>query len=78
MKDSYIVDDTEAKQGLFMPGTGFKIHSREKLIKDDVQNIIILPHNFGTHIANSLRYDINGKLIFKGNLITMLPNIQLH
>jgi len=78
MQDSYLVDDTEAKQGLYMPGTGFKIHSRDKLIKDDVQNIIILPHNFGTHIANSLRYDINKEVIFKGRLITMLPKVQLH
>ncbi len=78
MQDSYIVDDTEAKQGLYMPGTGFKIHSRDIIIKDDVQNIIILPHNFGKHIANSLRYDVNKKVIFKGNLITMLPAIQLH
>ena len=78
MQDSYIVDDTKAKQGLFMPGTGFKIHSRMKLVKDDIQNIIILPHNFGKHIANSLRYDIHSKVIFKGKLITMLPNIKLH
>ena len=78
MQDSYIVDDTKAKQGLYMPGTGFKIHSREKLIKDDVHNIIILPHNFGKHIANSLRYDRNRQVVFKGKLITMLPKIKLH
>jgi hypothetical protein len=78
MPDSYIVDDTEAKQGLYIPGTGFKIYSRDKLLKDDVKNIIILPHNFGKHIASSLRYDGNRKVIFKGQLITMLPRITLH
>ena len=78
MKDSYIIDDTQAKQGLYMPGTGFKIHSREKLLKDDIKNIIILPHNFGNYIANSLRYDASRKKIFNGNLITMLPTIKLY
>ncbi len=76
MKESYIIDDTKAKQNLYMPGTGFKIYSRDRLFKDEVHNIIILPHNFGDHIANSLRYDSDGKNIFKGKLITMLPKVK--
>ena len=60
MNDAYVIDDTIAKQGLYVPGTGFEICSRERLLTDDIQNIIILPHNFGEHIANSLRYDVNG------------------
>ena len=60
-----------------MPGTGFKICSRERLTQDEVDNIIILPHNFGNHIANSLRYDESGNNIFTGSLITMLPKIKV-
>ena len=78
MKGSYIIDDTKEKQGLYMPGTGFKIYSRNKLINDKIDNIIILPHNFGDHIANSLRYDSNNNKSFHGKLITMLPKIKLH
>ena len=77
--DSYIIDDTQAKQGLFFPGTGFAISSRKRLIQDEVQNIIILPHNFGAHIAKSLRYNQQGNNdFFRGDIITMLPKITNH
>ena len=45
MSDSYVVDDTLEKVGLFVPGTGFEIVNRETLEKDQVKNIIILAHN---------------------------------
>lgn len=72
MPDSYIIDDTLEKIGLFVPGTGFEIVSREKLEKDQVTNIIILAHNFKGYIKDSL---IN-KSNFSGNLFVMLPKIK--
>lgn len=72
MPDSYVIDDTTEKQGMFVPGTGFEICSRERLQKDPVDNIIILAHNFKDHIIKSLR-----KSNFDGNIITMLPNLEV-
>lgn len=72
MPDSYIIDDTIEKQGLFLPGTGFEICSRQTLIDKPVDNIIILPHNFKDYIITSLR-----NFNFNGNIITMLPNVEI-
>ena len=72
MSDSYVVDDTLEKVGLFVPGTGFEIVNRETLEKDQVKNIIILAHNFKEYIKDSL---IN-KSKFSGKLFVMLPQIE--
>ena len=72
MSDSYVVDDTLEKVGLFVPGTGFEIVNRETLEKDQVKNIIILAHNFKEYIKDSL---IN-KSKFSGRLFVMLPHIE--
>lgn len=69
MPDAFVVDDTAEKQGLFMPGTGFEICSRERLAREKVDNIVILAHNFADYIASSLRP------IFSGRLYTCLPSI---
>ena len=69
--DSYIVDDTKSKQGMFMPGTGFQILSREILYKHQPDNLIILAHNFKDYIIKSLRPH------YKGKIITMLPSLQI-
>lgn len=71
MPDSYVIDDTLEKQGLFVPGTGFEIFSRHKLKEEPVNNIIILAHNFKDHIIESLR-----SFGFRGKIITLLPSIQ--
>jgi len=72
MPDSYIIDDTLEKQGLFFPGTGFEICNRQTLIEKPVDNIIILAHNFKDYIVKSLR-----EYKFEGNIITMFPNAEI-
>ena len=70
MPDAYVVDDTPEKQGLFIPGTGFQVCSRERLVEDKPDNVIILAHNFSDYIAKSLRQDN-----FEGRIYTCLPSI---
>tara|TARA_B100000579_G_scaffold403487_1_gene387541 strand:+ start:3340 stop:4524 length:1185 start_codon:yes stop_codon:yes gene_type:complete len=78
MPNSYVIDDTIEKQGLYIPGTGLKIYSRNKLSKDDVDNIIILSHNYYDYIVNSLRNDMSLELSNKCKIMTMFPAIQIH
>lgn len=60
----YIVDDTPAKEGKWMPGTGLQVVARDALRYQIPDNLIILAHNFADHIIKSLGgYD--------GNIITM-------
>ena len=60
----YIVDDTPAKEGKWMPGTGLQVVARDALRYEKPDNLIILAHNFADHIIKSLDdYD--------GNIITM-------
>ena len=59
----YVVDDTDLKQGKFIPGTGIEIVSREKLKTNPVDYILILAHNFSNHIINSLKDQYEGKFI---------------
>jgi hypothetical protein len=73
MPDSYIIDDTLEKQGLFFPGTGFEICNRQTIIDKPVDNIIILAHNFKDYIVKSLR-----ESNFTGNIITMFPSVEIN
>lgn len=63
----YIVDDTDTKQGKFVPGTGIEIVNREHLINNPPDYILILAHNFADYITKSLRN------IYKGKFITVFP-----
>lgn len=67
----YIIDDTNIKQGKFVPGTGIEIVSREKLKTNPVDYIIILAHNFSDYIIKLLRQDE-----YKGKFIILLPEIK--
>lgn len=67
----YIIDDTNIKQGKFVPGTGIEIVSREKLQDSPVDYIIVLAHNFFDYIIKSLRQDG-----YKGKFIIFLPEIK--
>ena len=69
--DSYVVDDTKNKQGMFVPGTGFEVVAREKLYQEQPEYLIVLAHNFKDYIAKSLRPH------YKGKIITMLPSVQI-
>jgi hypothetical protein len=71
MPDAYIVDDTIAKQGYYVGGTGFQIKDRLYLFDDQPENLIILAHNFKDYIAQTLRPH------YKGRIITMFPDITV-
>jgi hypothetical protein len=68
----YIVDDTNIKQGKFIPGTGIEVVPREKMKTNPADYIIILAHNFSEYIIKSLRQDG-----YKGKFIIFLPKIKV-
>jgi trans-aconitate methyltransferase len=67
----YIVDDTDIKQGKFVPGTGIEVVNREHLLNNPVDYLIILTHNFADFIIDSLRD-------FDGKIITFLPEFKIY
>jgi len=67
----FIVDDTDIKQGKFMPGTGIKIVNREFMKKNKVDYLIILTHNFSEFIIKSLENE------YHGDFITFLPELKI-
>lgn len=67
----FIIDDTDIKQGKFMPGTGLEIVSREYLKQNRVDYILILAHNFADYIIETFKNDYDGKFI------VFLPNIRI-
>jgi hypothetical protein len=68
----YIIDDTNIKQGKFVPGTGIEVVSREILKTNPPDYMIVLAHNFSEYIIKSLRQDG-----YKGKFILFLPNLQI-
>lgn len=68
----YVVDDTTAKQGKYIPGTTLKIVSREKLYEDQPEYLLVLAHNFKDYIIKSLRPD------YKGKIIVMIPDVRVY
>jgi 2-polyprenyl-3-methyl-5-hydroxy-6-metoxy-1,4-benzoquinol methylase len=66
-----VIDDTDLKQGKFIPGTGIQIKSREYLKENKIDYILILAHNFKDVIIQSLRNDG-----YTGNFIILFPTIQ--
>lgn len=67
----FIVDDTDIKQGKFMPGTGLEIVSREYLKENKVDYILILAHNFADYIIETFKDEYDGKFI------VFLPEIRI-
>ena len=68
----YIIDDTNIKQGKFIPGTGIEIVPRKTLQTNPVDYIVILAHNFSEYIIKSLKQDG-----YKGKFIIFLPELKL-
>jgi hypothetical protein len=58
-----VIDDTDLKQGKYIPGTGIEIQSREYLKNNKVDYILILAHNFKDVIMKSLESEYSGKYI---------------
>lgn len=67
----YIIDDTDLKQGKYVPGTGIQIVSREILEKEQPDYILILAHNFADYIMQSLNLEYSGKFII------LVPEIKI-
>ena len=67
----YVVDDTPAKQGKYIGGTGFQIKDRAFLYEDQPDNLIVLAHNFKDFIEASLRPH------YRGRIITMFPHTEI-
>jgi ubiquinone/menaquinone biosynthesis C-methylase UbiE len=68
----FIIDDTDLKQGKFVPGNGIEIVSREFLKENQPDYILILAHNFTDYIIESL------KDIYNGKFIVLLPEIKIY
>lgn len=69
---NYIIDDTDLKQNKYIPGTGIQVVSRNILLEETPDYILILPHNFLDFILKSLHSE------YKGKFITLIPNIKIH
>jgi hypothetical protein len=67
----FIIDDTDIKQGKYMPGTGIKIVGREFVKSKKIDYIVVLAHNFADYIIDSFKNDYDGKFI------TFLPEIKI-
>jgi hypothetical protein len=67
----FIIDDTDIKQGKYMPGTGIKIVGREFVNFKEIDYIVVLAHNFADYIIDSFKNDYEGKFI------TFLPEIKI-
>jgi hypothetical protein len=68
----YIIDDTNIKQGKFVPGIGIEVVSREILKINPPDYMIVLAHNFSEYIIKSLRQDG-----YKGKFIIFLPELKI-
>ena len=68
---SFVIDDTDLKQGKFIPGTGIQVVPRGVLKQIQPDYILILPHNFKDFIMSSLKDQ------YKGKFIILVPEIQL-
>jgi len=67
----YIIDDTDLKQGKYIPGTGIRVVSREILKEKQPDYILILAHNFKDYIIESLKEE------YKEKFIVLIPNTQI-
>lgn len=66
-----VIDDTDLKQGKFIPGTGIEIVNRNILETNPPDYILILAHNFKEYIMESLAD------VYKGKFIVLLPEIEI-
>jgi hypothetical protein len=67
-----VIDDTDLKQGKYIPGTGIQIQGRGYLKNNKVDYVLILAHNFKDVIIESLKKDG-----YEGKFITLFPTIQV-
>lgn len=66
-----IIDDTDIKQGKFIPGTGIKVVDRSILLTDKPDYILILVHNFKEYIMETLKeHDVE--------FIILVPEVKIY
>ena len=68
----FIIDDTDIKQGKFMPGTGLEIKGRGDVDFEQIDYILILSHNFSDHIIKSLKDEG-----YEGKFVVCLPSYKV-
>lgn len=69
----YVIDDTDLKQGKYIPGTGIKIVDRNILKTEQPHYILILAHNFKDYIMQSLK-----EYGYKGKFIVLVPKFKIY
>ena len=70
---AYIVDDSPLKQGLFTPGLHIPVVSRDRLVEDPVDDLLILAWNFaGPIMKNNAAFSEAG-----GRFIIPLPELEV-
>lgn len=67
-----VIDDTDLKQGKFIPGTGLEIKSRAEIDFEKVDFVLILSHNFSDYIIRSLKDEG-----YEGQFIVCLPELKI-
>ena len=70
----FVVDDTPAKQGLFLPASHIPVVAEQKLKDEKPDLIIILPWNFSTEIMEKLAYSRE----WGARFITCIPKIAIY
>ncbi len=70
----FVVDDTPAKQGLFLPASHIPIVEEQKLKDEKPDLIVILPWNFRTEIMDKLAYTRE----WGARFITCIPKITIY
>jgi SAM-dependent methyltransferase len=70
----FVVDDTPAKQGLFLPGSHIPIVEEQKIKDKKPDLIIILPWNLRTEIIDKLAYTRE----WGARFITCIPKVTIY
>ena len=70
----FVVDDTPAKQGLFLPGSHIPVVEEQTLKDEKPDLIIILPWNFRSEIKEKLAYSRE----WGARFITCIPKIAIY
>jgi len=73
----YVIDDTDIKQGKYIPGTGIQIVDRQHLYENPVDYILILAHNFSDYIIHSFMMNKTMTENYEGKFIICFPEIKI-
>lgn len=68
----FVVDDTPYKQGLFLPGSRIPVCSRERLVEERPDIVVILPWNWVDAIVPQLDFVRD----YGGQIVTLVPTVK--